>query len=76
MSASRLSLSRLEHGSTWMAKEPEGNAENLKTDSLKEELHDLALKALFSLIRVFITSHKMHTFYRSKHCHVSLACDW
>ena len=36
MSASRLSLSRPEHGSTWMANEPEGNAENLKTDSLKE----------------------------------------
>ena len=76
MSASRLSLSRPEHGSTWMANQPEGNAENLKTDSLKEELHDLALKALFSLIGVFITSHKMHTFYGSKHCHVSLACDW
>ena len=54
MSASRLSLSRPEHGSTWMANEPEGNAENLKTDSLKE-LHDLALKALFSLIHIRCT---------------------
>ena len=77
MSASRLSLSRPEHASTWMANQPKGNAENLKTDSLKE-LNDLALKALLLLIRVFnfITSHKMHTFYNAKHCHVSLACDW